>query len=48
MRAWLAARGVSWVTPRRLRWMTGSLLALALTFAAIGFGLGPRRSGGLG
>jgi hypothetical protein len=38
MRAWLAARGFSWVTPRRLRWITGSLLALALTFAAIGFG----------
>jgi hypothetical protein len=38
MRAWLAARGFSWVTPRRLRWITGSLLPLALTFAAIGFG----------
>jgi hypothetical protein len=38
MRAWLAARGFSWVTPRRMRLITGSLLALALTFAAIGFG----------
>jgi hypothetical protein len=38
MRAWLAARGFSWVTPRRLRWVTRGLLALALTFAAIGFG----------
>jgi hypothetical protein len=38
LRAWVAARGFSWVTPRRLRWMTASLLALALTFAAIGFG----------
>jgi hypothetical protein len=38
MRAWLAARGFSWLTPRRLRLMTGFLFALALTFAAIGFG----------
>jgi hypothetical protein len=38
MRAWLAARGFSWVTPRRLRWMTGTLLAVALSIAAVGSG----------
>jgi hypothetical protein len=38
IRAWLAARGFAWVTPRRLRLMTGVLFALALTVAAIGFG----------
>jgi hypothetical protein len=38
MRAWLAARGFSWLSPRRLRLITGFLFALALIFAAIGFG----------
>jgi hypothetical protein len=38
LRAWLAARGFSWVTPRRLRWITGILLAFALVMAAVGLG----------
>jgi hypothetical protein len=38
LRAWLAARGFSWVTPRRLRWITGTLLAFAFVMAAVGLG----------
>jgi hypothetical protein len=38
IRAWLAARGFSWVTPRRLRLMTGTLLAVAVVMAAVGLG----------
>jgi hypothetical protein len=37
IRAWLA-RGYAWVTPRRLRFMTGALLTVAVVTAAIGFG----------
>jgi hypothetical protein len=37
-RAWLAAHGFAWVTPRRLRWITGTLFAVALAIAAVGSG----------
>jgi hypothetical protein len=36
MRTWLAARGFSWLTPRRLRLMTVSLIALGLIGASVG------------
>jgi hypothetical protein len=38
MRAWLAARGFSWMTPRRLRALTGALIAAGLLAASISFG----------
>jgi hypothetical protein len=38
IRAWLAARGYAWVTPRRLRFMTGALLTVAVVAAGIGLG----------
>lgn len=38
MRAWLAAHRYAWVTPRRLRWMTGALFAVAIAFVAVGSG----------
>jgi hypothetical protein len=34
LRAWLAARGYSWVTPRRLRAMTIALAVAAIATAA--------------
>jgi hypothetical protein len=36
MRAWLATREWSWLTPRRLRGATGTLLFAALCLAATG------------
>jgi hypothetical protein len=38
MRAWLRARGFSWLTPRRMRVLTIALLAGALVVASVGFG----------
>ena len=38
IRAWLAQRGWSWLTPRRLRFVTVGLLAAALVVSAVGFG----------
>jgi hypothetical protein len=38
LRAWLAARGFSWMTARRLRWWSGVLIAIALVLAAVGLG----------
>jgi hypothetical protein len=37
MRAWFAAKGFSWMTPRRLRVLTGTLIAAGLVAASIGF-----------
>jgi hypothetical protein len=36
MRAWLAAMGFSWMTPRRLRLFTVSLIAAGLIGASVG------------
>jgi hypothetical protein len=36
LRAWLAARGFSWMTPGRMRLATISLIALALVGASVG------------
>jgi hypothetical protein len=38
VRAWLAQRGWTWLTPRRLRFVTVGLLAAALLVSAVGFG----------
>jgi hypothetical protein len=38
IRAWLATRGFTWVTPRRLRAITIVLVAAALVLASIGLG----------
>jgi hypothetical protein len=38
MRAWLAARGFSWMTPARLRAVTVALVLVALVAASIGLG----------
>jgi hypothetical protein len=38
IRAWIAARGFSWMTPRRLRAVTVALLAGALLLAAVALG----------
>lgn len=38
IRAWLAARGFAWLTPRRLRAVTAVLLGAALVLAAVGLG----------
>jgi hypothetical protein len=37
IRAWLASRGFSWLTPRRMRLATLSLIGLALIGASVGF-----------
>jgi hypothetical protein len=37
-RAWLATRRYAWLTPRRLRLATGSLIATGVVAAAVGFG----------
>jgi hypothetical protein len=36
MRAWLAARGFSWMTPARMRAVTIALIAIALVAASVG------------
>jgi hypothetical protein len=36
MRAWLAARGFSWMTPARMRAITIALIAIALVAASVG------------
>jgi hypothetical protein len=36
VRAWLAARAFSWMTPRRMRFATASLIAAGLAGAAVG------------
>ena len=36
MRAWLAARGFSWMTPARMRAVTVALIAVALVAASVG------------
>jgi hypothetical protein len=36
MRAWLAAKGFSWMTPGRLRFVTVSLVFLGLGAASVG------------
>jgi hypothetical protein len=38
VRAWAAARSPAWLTPGRLRALTVTLIALAVTAAAIGSG----------
>jgi hypothetical protein len=38
LRAWLATRHYSWVTPRRLRVASGALLTAAGVIAAAGLG----------
>jgi hypothetical protein len=38
LRAWLSARGFAWVTPRRLRFITGALIAVAIAATAVGSG----------
>jgi hypothetical protein len=38
VRAWLATRAWSWLTPTRLRRTTAALVALGVAGAAIGFG----------
>jgi hypothetical protein len=37
IRAWLACSGFSWLTPRRMRFATASLIGLALVGASVGF-----------
>lgn len=37
IRAWLAHRGFSWLTPQRMRFATASLIGLALVGASVGF-----------
>jgi hypothetical protein len=37
IRAWLAAKGFSWMTPRRMRFTTISLIVAGLIGSAIGF-----------
>ena len=37
MRAWLAAKGSSWMTPRRLRFATISLIVAGFIGSAFGF-----------
>jgi len=36
IRAWLASSGFSWVTPRRMRLVTGLLVAASLIGASVG------------
>jgi hypothetical protein len=38
VRAWLAQREWTWLTPKRLRLATVALLAAALVISAVGFG----------
>jgi hypothetical protein len=38
IRAWLARRNWSWLTPRRMRFATVGLLAAALVVSAVGLG----------
>jgi hypothetical protein len=38
VRAWLAQREWTWLTPKRLRLATVALLAAALVVSAVGFG----------
>jgi hypothetical protein len=35
-RAWLAAKGFAWMTPRRLRLATGSLIVAGVVGASVG------------
>ena len=37
VRAWLATRGYSWLTPRRSRFLSGGLIFLGLIGASVGF-----------
>ena len=37
-RAWLAAKGYAWLTPRRLRLATWALVTVAVAGASIGIG----------
>jgi hypothetical protein len=37
IRAWLTSRGFSWLTPRRMRLATFSLIGLGLVGASVGF-----------
>ena len=36
LRAWVTARAPAWMTPPRLRALTGALLGTAVVFAAVG------------
>ena len=36
MRTWLVAKGFRWMTPRRLRFLTASLIAIGLIGASVG------------
>jgi hypothetical protein len=38
MRAWLASRRFAWMTPRRMRLASASLIAVALLAASLGLG----------
>jgi len=38
LRAWLASRGYTWMTPTRLRRATAAIVAVAVAFAATGSG----------
>ena len=38
VRAWLATRGWAWLTPRRLRTATASLIVACLVGSAVGLG----------
>jgi hypothetical protein len=38
IRAWLATRGFSWLTPRRMRFVSISLIGVALLAASLGLG----------
>jgi hypothetical protein len=38
IRAWLRSRGGDWLTPRRLRFATVSLLLLAVVASGVGLG----------
>jgi hypothetical protein len=37
IRAWLAAKGASWMSPRRMRFATVSLVVVGLIGSAMGF-----------
>ena len=36
IRAWLATRGYSWLTPRTMRFATGSLIAAGVIASSVG------------
>ena len=38
VRAWLATRGYAWLTPTRLRRVTGAIIIAAVAAAGTGFG----------